>query len=168
MRRKTRQILFLAAALSVVLCLNGCSSRVSETSHGVIVNLDGPSLGKVRLEVVNDDVIRVSAIPGKRFPDKESLMAAFAYPESKSWTVEENESGDVVLATSTLRAVVSSDGKVTFTDADGHILLSEADRLMEPFTDPQTDKKGVHKQSLSLRQLWRSGDDEAYYGLGQH
>lgn len=168
MTRKTRQILFFTAILPVVLCLNSCSSRVSETPHGVIINLDGPSLGKVRLEVVNDDVIRVSAIPDKRFPEKESLMAAYAYPESKSWTVEEKENGDVVLATSSLRAVVASDGKVTFTDADGHILLSEAGRSMEPFTDPQTDKKGVHKQSLTLRQLWRSGDDEAYYGLGQH
>lgn len=168
MRRIAR--LYLSIAAATVVCMMGCEQRVVEIPHGVIVSVkaDGRPTTKVRLEVVSDDIIRVSAVPGKHFPKKESLMAAFSYPEEKTWTVEENEDGNVVLATPTLRATVSSDGKVTFTDIDGHILLSEAGRSMESFTDPQADKQGVHKKSFTVRQLWRSGDDEAYYGLGQH
>ena len=170
MRRNASKVLSVSAFLAVMLCLLSCGQRVKETPHGVVIGIqtDGQPASTVRLEVVNDDVIRVSAVPGKRFPDKKSLMAAYSYPETKTWKVEEQDGGDVVLSTSTLRAVVSPDGKVTFTDVDGHILLSEKDRTMDSFIDPQANKEGVHKQSFTLRQLWRSGDDEAYYGLGQH
>lgn len=161
---------FLLAAGWLLLCVTSCVQSVVETPHGVVVRVtgDGSSPLSVRLEVVNDDVIRVSAVPGRTFPSKVSLMAAFTYPEAKTWTVGEDEEGRVVLSTATLRAVVSGDGRVTFTDTDGHILLSEAGRTLVPFTDPQADKAGVHKQAFTLRQRWQSAEDEAYYGLGQH
>ena len=170
MRKGTHLLLVSAAAIALLLCTASCGKRVTETSHGIVVKVSSPESGaqRVRLEVVNDDVIRVSVVPGTTFPAKNSLMASFEYPETKTWEVEETENGDVALITASLRAVVSADGGVTFTDVDGHVLLSEAGRVFTPFTDPQADKEGHHKEAYTVRQLWKSGDAEAYYGLGQH
>lgn len=167
--------------LLVVCLLAGCGSRVTETPHGVIVKVAADSrtgrhtsatssspVRMVRLEVVNDHVVRVSATAAKAFSTRQSLMASFAYPEEKTWTVSEREDGTVVLATPALRAIVQTDGIVSFTDPDGHPILTEQSRVLTPMTDPQEDKQGRHKQAYTLRQLWRSGADEAYYGLGQH
>ena len=110
----------LVAVLAVLLLgrvLLGCTSRVTETAHGVTVKVAGKSIQKmhgnqgipvcmVRLEVVNDNVIRVSATAERKFSKRKSLMASFAYPTEKTWTVTEREDGMVVLETPSLRAYV--------------------------------------------------------------
>ena len=174
MKRTDRQNIwftFLSALFVVGVGLTSCGSRVTETKNGIVVKTvsdASASARMVRLEVVNDDVLRVTATAAGRFSDRVSLMASYQYPTDKTWTVTEREDGVVELATATLRALVATDGTVTFADADGHILLSELDRHIEPMTDPQADKQGRHKQAYTIRQLWKSGAEEAYYGLGQH
>lgn len=168
-----RNAWLLPFCVFAVLCveLTSCGSRVRETRTGVIVKTvsdSGSPAQQVRLEVVNDDVIRVTATAASSFSNRMSLMTSFQYPTDKSWTVTEREDGIVELATATLRAMVTADGTVTFADADGHPLLSELSRSIVPMTDPQADKQGQHKQAYTIRQLWKSGEEEAYYGLGQH
>jgi len=166
-RKSLRAGLFVSAFLASFM-LSGCGSRImKETAHGVEVKVKGEAR-LVRLEVVNDDVIRVSATAAKSFSKRQSLMASFSYPTEKTWTVSERENGTVMLATPSLRAIVSPEGTVSFSDADGHPILDELRRSLVPMTDPQADKQGRHKQAYTLRQLWRSGEEEAYYGLGQH
>lgn len=172
---KRQKVQFLVCALFLTGCLFfGCQSQVVETTHGVIVKVHTPKgdscfkAKKVRLEVVNDYVIHVNATAKSRFSDKKSLMASFNYPSEKSWAVEKSDNGSTVLSTSALRAIVSADGTVSFTDIDGHPILSEKSRTFLPMTDPQTDKRGNHKKAFTIRQIWQSGEDEAYYGLGQH
>lgn len=170
-RSKRIALFVLPVALLVSTLLFGCGSKVKETAHGIVVKTvtDKECAARyVRLEVVNDDVIRVSATAGKHFSQRKSLMANYTYPAEKTWTVGESENGYVMLETQSLRALVADDGTVTFTDLDGHPLLSEKERVLTPMTDPQADKQGKHKSAYTLRQLWQSGDDEAYYGLGQH
>lgn len=154
--------------------LMACQPSVQEVEHGIVVRVKAPekeqtaSVKKVRLEVVNEHIIRVSATAENHFSAKKSLMASFDYPAEKTWTVEKRENGSVILATSAVRAIVSPDGTVSFTDADGHPILSEKERMLVPMTDPQKNKEGKHKRAYTIRQLWHSADDEAYFGLGQH
>ena len=154
---------------------SACSHRqIKETPHGVIVNVTAPKKDScqrtrnVRLEVISNHIIRVSATAASRFSDKKSLMASFEYPAEKSWTVNQTENGTTVLSTSALRAIVAKDGTVCFTDVDGHPILSERTRTFLPMTDSQTDRHGKHKQAYTIRQMWNSDADEGFYGLGQH
>ena len=135
-------VLFAAMALVVV----SCGKKYSQNSHGITV-------GNVRLEVVNDDVIRVVSVAKGPFHNIESLVTSYDYPKTRTWTVEQTPSGEVVLATSRIKAVVSTDGKVRFTDLEDNVILSET---------------GEREVDGHVRQLWESGADEAYYGLGQH
>ena len=114
----------------------------------------------VRLEVMNDKVIRVSATPEDSFKDPESLVVL--QPCCKS-EYEVLENGDtVVVQTSEVKAhVLRTTGEVWFTDLDGNMLLREQNgggKLFEPI-----EVDGTH--GYSFRQIFESPDDEAFYGL---
>ena len=117
------RVTLVGISLLALCVLAGCNSRMKETSHGVVVKVTGEAR-LVRLEVVNDDVIRVSATAGKTFSKRQSLMANYTYPTEKTWTVAKRDDGAVEHATPALPAIVQTDGTVSFTDADGHPILA--------------------------------------------
>ncbi|MBR2201793.1 MAG: DUF4968 domain-containing protein [Bacteroidales bacterium] len=141
-----------------------------KNEKGVEVNVKATG-EKVRLQVFGDRIIRVSATKDNAFKDPQSL-AVVAQKCQPEFRVE--QSGDTVkVITNALRAnVLTSSGKVIFTDLNGNILLSEADggRTFEPYQVTQThaDGKPETYKGWSYRQVFDSPDDEAIYGLGQH
>lgn len=164
MKRKT---LLIAGLLSTFI-LSGCNNNsYLKTADGVIINLyqDDPSVArKLRLQVVTDDIIRVTASPEKEIPHKKSLVAVFDKTQTDGWQIEEKD-GHVRLKTSTVIASVSlSTGEVVFTDLAGNILLAENKGGGKTFTDIEVDGK----KSYSLQQVFESPEDESFYGLGQH
>ncbi|MBO4429806.1 MAG: DUF5110 domain-containing protein, partial [Bacteroidaceae bacterium] len=137
----------------------------------------------VRLEVVNDHIIRVRATSKDELPVKpQSLMIVpQAAPAKGSYTIEESEEAVMVIAKN-VRAVVSkSKGEVWFYDGEGkERLLKEAEfedgKQFWDFTVPERElgiKGGVQpteeqKHGLTWQMKFESPDDEAFYGLGQH
>ena len=117
----------------------------------------------VRLEVMNDKVIHVSATPEDSFKDPESLVVL--EPQCKS-EYEVFENGDtVVVKTSKVKAsVLRTTGEVWFTDLDDNMLLREQNGGGKSFDPIEVD--GTY--GYSFRQVFESPDDEAFYGLGQH
>ena len=113
--------------LSALLVLGSCADVCKENENGVTVKVqqpseDGPKL--VRLEVMGEKLIHVSATPDRKFADPESLVIIPA-KEKTGFAVEQN--GDtVVVSTSEIKAnVLASTGEVWFTDMDGNVLLRE-------------------------------------------
>ena len=134
----------------------------------------------VRLQVINDNIIRVQATSEAQLPQKQpSLMIVpQKAPAADSYSVTE-EGGNVVVKTAGVKAVVSKQtGEVEFFDAAGRRLLKEADggKQFWPFTVPEREyglKGGPAiteemKHGLSWQMKFDSPDDEAFYGLGQH
>lgn len=129
----------------------------------------------VRLQVINDKIIRVVATPEDKFPEKQSLIVV-KQPEYNAFTVTEN-GGDVIVKTDDVSATVNkADGRVTFRDEEGRILLSEAaegGKIFTPFRVPDREI-GIGTLTEKERNAWSwqmkfdSPDDEAFYGLGQH
>ncbi|NLE34838.1 MAG: hypothetical protein GX622_07030, partial [Bacteroidales bacterium] len=70
--------LALAAMLVTALIMGSCTGELyNRTENGIMVKLNARSdfPGQtIRLQVINDRIIRVSAIPSGEFPETASLM----------------------------------------------------------------------------------------------
>lgn len=152
-----RRYLCLCFALAAIAA--GCSRQYfKQIPEGFILTADNG--GSVRLEVVTDEIIRVSSVPDNNFSKDESLIIV---PQKHETQFEVREAdGEFVLSTASLDVIVSkADGAVTFKDKEGRVYTSEAGRSFKPF------KEGG-KKAYSVRQIFDSPQDEAFYGLGQH
>ena len=152
--------------LSALLVLGSCADVCKVNENGVTVKVQqpsecGPKL--VRLEVMGEKLIHVSATPERKFADPESLVIIPA-AEKTGFAVEQN--GDTVtVSTSEIKAnVLASTGEIWFTDMDGKVLLREEVGGGKSFSPIEVD--GTH--GYSFRQVFESPEDEAFYGLGQH
>ena len=153
------------AALAL-MAFNACTGNLKQDENGVTVKVqqpaeNGPAL--VRLEVMGDKLIRVSATPEKKFADPQSLVV-LPSAEKTPFEVVQNEE-TVTVSTASVKANVSTvTGEVWFTDAEGNVILAEqkgGGKSFEPI-----EVEGTH--GYSFRQVFESPEDEAFYGLGQH
>ncbi len=130
----------------------------------------------VRLQVVNDNIIRVQATSEDALPQKQSLMIV----EQKAQPKFNVTDGDVVSvkAQNVEARVDKNTGAVSFFDANGKELLKEAKdgKRFKNFTVPEREyglKGGAPlteamKHGIQWQMKFDSPADEAFYGLGQH
>ena len=154
-------------AVFFILLLVACTSQGYEkTMDGVIVHVKQhrpTDVRQVRLQVKGAQLIRVSATPEKIFSDRKSLMIV---PEQQPvpFQVEETER-TVSVVTSELRAIVSlNTGEVVFTDLNGNVILEENHGGGKSFVPVEVQGK----KGYSVRQVFESPEEEAFFGLGQH
>ena len=154
--------LLLAASL-----LAACTSApVERTDRGVIVRLAPESTNQtrqVRVEVLGEKLIHVSATPEKSFSSKQSLVV-LPVSATTAFTVDERDDSVLVRTAKVTAAVSRQTGEVRFHDAAGQLILAEdsAGRSFAPIEVEGT-------RAYSVRQVFQSAaDDEGYYGLGQH
>ena len=135
----------------------------------------GPS--QIRLQVVNDRIIRVQATAEQSFRNKQSLIIVPQNSKAK-YKVEE-QGDDLIITTAAMRAVLNeATGQITFYDLKGQVLLNEVaqgGKTFKPFTVPDREigvdiakVPEAQKHGWSWRALFDSPDNEAFYGLGQH
>ena len=153
---------YLIAALALAaLTACGGSGGYKKLSDGIEA---GTPAGNVRLKVITDNIIRVSAAPGDFSTDTSLVVLNRNLPPLPDFDVREH--GDTVsVSTSQVTASLDrSTGAVTFFDADGKVVLREkaGGRSFEPFKADDTE-------AYSVMQVFESADDdEGIYGLGQH
>ena len=156
------------------------AADVQTLGNQVTIRPDGGQAKVIRLEVMNDYIIRVRATSKDALPDKPAslMIVPQTAPAKGSYTVSE-EGETVVVKARCVKAVVSkATGGVTFYDAEGKELLKEAKdgKQFWDFTVPERElgmKTGYtvpeeQKHGLSWQMKFDSPDDEAFYGLGQH
>ena len=138
-----------------------------KTNNGVIIRLkneNGSGARKINIEVINSKIIHVAASPETDFSKAKSLCVI----ENASSATPFKVTGDVgrlILSTSDIKAVVSlATGQVVFKDLNDKILLEEPGNGGKSFT-PVTVEGTT---GYSMKQVFKSPDDEAFYGLGQH
>ena len=133
----------------------------------------------VRLQVVNDNIIRVQATSKSQLPEKQSLMIVPQTQKPKFNVYSLDGTGEVwVKAAKVLAKVNVNSGQLTFYDEHEKELLKEAEdgKLFWDFTVPERElgmKTGYtvpeeQKHGLTWQMKFDSPDDEAFYGLGQH
>jgi alpha-D-xyloside xylohydrolase len=161
--KKASILVFMALALSISSC---SKTNYKTTEDGITVKIGKTELQVaqlVRIQVLSNDIFRVSAIPGKKFVDNESLSLVKRDSIFKGWTVTEQEDVVMISTPTTVATVALRTGQVSFSDKNGNILLRESDGG-RTFSEITMDGK----TGLTMRQVFDTPDDEAIYGLGQH
>ena len=115
--------------------------------------------GLLRLQVCEDNIIRVQYATGTSIPAKTSLSVNATWG-TPSFCVAES-AGTVTITTRSFAAqVATATGLVTFTDLSGNTVLSEASKSLMPAT-----VEGVSTNTVQT--AWNSPANEALFGLGQ-
>lgn len=154
----------------VLLCfftLSAFAGQVERMDDGLLVRIKQPAPGSarhVRLQVVSDRIIHVSAGAGDTLSATPSLMVTVSGRDNIKWDAVENDK-EVILTTNALSVTVAlHSGQVAFRDKAGNIILQEASGGGKAFHPVTYGNKPLYR----IRQLFESPEDEAFYGLGQH
>jgi alpha-D-xyloside xylohydrolase len=155
----------LSALTLLVACSDSKQGRFERTSTGIVIHLTDDSGAKLlRLEPITDEIIRVTASPIDSFSTEKSLMILPHLKPNASWDVIESE-GEVTIQTPRVKATVSiQTGEVVFKDSLDNIILKEQQGGGKTFNGIEIEDQ----PSYSIRQVFESPDDEAFYGLGAH
>ena len=166
--QKLRQITWLVV-VAALLFLSSCNKQVSQTADGVTIHYRTDEQGEaqvVRLQVVTDAIVRVSACPGNNMPKDSSLIIVPSAQERVYFKVAETDS-NVTLTTAALEVVVNLKNRnITFADTSGNVYTQAMGN--------RTDFKAITiegKKGYEMRQMFdspASALEEGFYGLGQH
>ncbi|WP_343693947.1 TIM-barrel domain-containing protein [Chitinophaga sp.] len=145
-------------------CFQFChAQRVEKLKDGLLITLDKPGAGgvkQVKLQVINDKIIRVAASPEDKISGTPSLISVVGTNTDAKWTYT-NDKYLVSLKTNSVTTTVDlTTGIVSFKDAQGNTIINEGGKAFTPVT---IDGKKLFR----LQQLFDSPADEAFYGLGQ-
>lgn len=157
----------LSIALGILLFVSCTSTGIENTDHGIIVRLqpqNSRGVRNIRLQVVSEKIIHVSATGDKSFSTEKSLITKPGLTYSDKFTVEEKEDR-VILSTDSLDAVVLLEtGEIAFLNKKGEPFLQEQKGGGKTLTPIEVEGT----KGYTIHQLFESPDDEAFYGLGQH
>ena len=165
-------LLALAGACStqsgLLTMLSGKSQKAEplpawqKTDQGVVVTPTNGTAKKVRLEVMTDSIIRVTATPTDSLDLPKSLIVNAAPASDVKFDVA--AAGDTLtLKTAKVSAEVSlSTGTVKFRDENGKLVLDGYNG--GEFTPVKVDGQDFY----AIRQEFNRSSDEGFYGLGQH
>lgn len=166
MKEKLKMICRIFGLLFLATLVSCSSAPWKEISDGVVVHVkkDGKVDHSVRLQVINENVIRVTSVPGKEFRDTQSLIVVDQLPPVPTFTLDE-ETDALILKTAFIQArVIKATGEVIFTDKDGNVILAEKQGGGKSYETVSIEGENF----ISIRQQFESPADEALYGLGSN
>ena len=160
--------IFYLAMLFLLLGFAGCSSAsFQRIADGFVVNIKESELTpahKIKLQVVNDKIIRITATADKNFSSEKSLMIIPELSFSDKFEVVDDGSF-IVLSTDSIDVKVSKEnGGIVFLDKNGNTILAENRGGGKSFLPIEVEGT----KGYTIKQIFESPDDEAFYGLGQH
>lgn len=160
------QITYITVIIVGLCCLGyGCKQKPAyqETESGIIITPDkaGNGVKKIRLQVVDNHIIRVTVSPSEDISRPKSLMITDKkFPKIPFKIKQVNDT--VTISTSAIKAVVSlASGRVQFMDTSGRLILREKDNGSS-FIPHTVENVATYK----IRQRFDNVNHSALYGLG--
>lgn len=160
--------IFYSTITLVLFFLTGCSPSIfKRVKDGVVVSIKenaSTPAHKIKLQVVNDQIVRVAATADSDFSTEKSLVIVPDLSFSDKFNVNEDDSF-VVLSTDSIQVKVNKQtGELAFLHIDGTPILQENIGGGKSFSPIEVEGT----KGYTLRQVFESPADEAFYGLGQH
>ncbi len=151
--------------LLVFISLLSCRSVIYEKSDdAILIHTNNPDVKLIKLQVINEDIIHISATPYVVFPDFESLMVRKTKKPFKAWKSFIRKDTVFVKTVDLTVEVIRNTGEIRFKDKNGIVKLQELPGGGKSFEPVTIDGRNL----FSVRQVFKSPDDEAFFGLGQH
>ena len=163
MRLKLYKLLILA--LPAIFFQTISAQSIKKLTDGVVIypsNQSGNTKA-VRLQVVSDKIIRVTASAADTFSTAKSLIILYHNSEP-SFTISESDSAVAVETSSVIAIANKITGAVHFTDKQGNNIISERSINGRSFTAAVYDGEPFYQ----IQQTFETTSDDAIYGLGQH
>ena len=172
-----KKLLCMMSALMATTML--MADEVQKSGNSVTIRPDEGQAKVIRLEVINNNIIRVRATSKETLPEKPaSLMIVPQAAPPKDVDIDDDDDKVTVKAKNVKAVVDTETGSIAFFDANGKELLKEAKdgKQFWDFTVPERElgmKTGytvpeAQKHGLTWQMKFDSPEDEAFYGLGQH
>ena len=168
----------LAAFAFTCFALTAAAADVKTQGHIVTIHPDGGQSKVIRLEVINDNIIRVRATSKDQLPQKPQslIIVPQQAPAKGSYSIEENDETVTIKAKNVSAVVSKATGHIEYFDSKNVSLANEDCKRFWDYTVPERElgiKGGKQpteeqKHGLSWQMTFHSPDDEAFYGLGQH
>ncbi len=159
-----RRIIILVG-IAATCCFSCTSKGYKKLNDGVIVYIaDSSGNTAVQVRVVDENIIHVQANPTGTIAESNSLMIVEQPKKKTVWHLQHSDS-TISVSTARMRVNISlSDGAISFSDSAGN------DRLVEKSGGGKSFEPLVldNKKYYTIRQVFDSPDDEAFYGLGAH
>lgn len=141
-------------------------TKYEKTSDGVIVYPGSEIQGQpkaIKLQVINDNIIRVTASPEKEFPSVKSLITNYTNSGLPQWDLLAGDDS-IIVKTRSISAVVNLlSGNVAFNNVHGKKILAE--KSMSCSLKPVVFEG---ERTYTINQNFETSADDAWYGLGQH
>jgi alpha-D-xyloside xylohydrolase len=161
MRLTYPRLLILSLTVSLLACRENAEPFTREGSSVLIHPASGPAK-VIRLNVVSDKIIRVTASPTDTLSTTASLMIVPGVTKQVDFHVAEKDGGVSITTKSLVGRIDLKTGALSFLDSAGNALL----------TEKSGGGKGFEKTTLpklyKISQSFESPDDEGFYGLGAH
>ncbi len=169
---------YLVSFMLLLSATAACAADYVDNGKDITVKVSSPMPNGARLlrmEVINDNIIRVRATNEAAFPDKQKSLMIVPQTQNAAYNVSQ-EGNTVTVSARNVKAVVdAATGHVAFYDAEGRLLLngSENGMTFSRYTVPADDTgdgtlTDAQRNGWSWNVVFDSPDDEAFYGLGQH
>ena len=167
--------LFLMTAFALYATV--AQAAVKAEGNFVTIDIENAQAGAarvVRLQVVNDNIVRVQATCEAQLPTKPASLMIVPQTAKPKFTVTDNGDSYCIKAKNVTATVNKADGRIKFTDEGGKVLATEAvgGKSFKPFKVPEREiGVGTLTDEQSKGLTWTlkfENQDEALYGLGQH
>ncbi|WP_205503652.1 TIM-barrel domain-containing protein [Rufibacter psychrotolerans] len=164
---KIRNVLCFALVAGLFSFKRPADKSYQKLADGVVVKVAKPTAGSpqmVKVRVLADNIVQVSASPVEKFSEEPSLMVLENKNPNAHWQFQERK-GKLVVSTKALRVEIGPEnGAVAFFDQSGKQLLQENTQGQPAFAPVTLGTT----QSYRLQKAFNVAPDEAFYGLGQH
>jgi alpha-D-xyloside xylohydrolase len=132
---------------------------VQQQPTGVLLEMKA---GTLRLQVCTSSIIRVTYSPGKSLTERRDLVVIqHDWPATKFDVQDGNEAATVLTASLRIK-INKADGAISYSDREGHALVTEANRTLTPVT---VNGEQTYRAESFVNVY---GSPEGFYGLGQH
>lgn len=160
-------------AALMLIASTATATNIEKANRHVTIRPDSGEAKVIRLQVINDRIIRVQATCEEQLPVKLPSLMVVPQEAKSSFAVEENDQ-IVSIRTKAVTATVSKhDGTLSFIDAHGQTLLHEEQKQFTPHRVADREigsgtPNEAQRNGWSWHTTFTAPHSDAFYGLGQH
>lgn len=118
----------------------------------------------LKVQLIADNIVRIVSTPLNSFSNQKSLIIEKSDWNFSKWEEKENDNFVEILTSKLTIKINKENGKVSFFDKTGNLLLNEHANVSKIFTPAEV----MGEKTFHIQQIFDSPEDEAFYGLGAH